>query len=114
MAAPSLLCRVGGVGAAITVAVLFGSGIPMLYAVAAIGLILRHLTERHCLLQLSRAPARYHCSLPYLTAGMLHRCSASNSASVLHLECYSASAWHFCIRLPCIQYHQSLPEFQNG
>lgn len=48
---------------------MFGTGMPLLYALGVVGLVVVEVVDRHALARLCRRPARYGPRLPYLLLG---------------------------------------------
>ncbi|KAI8468596.1 MAG: hypothetical protein J3K34DRAFT_477538 [Monoraphidium minutum] len=70
---------------------MFGSGMPLLYAIGVAWLIVIEVVDRHALARLCRRPVRYGPRLPYLLLDVLPWAAASHCAFGLWMHTYHAA-----------------------
>lgn len=64
-----LPCRVSDQMLNLWLLLMFGTGMPLLYAIGVVWLIVIELVDRHALARLCKQPVRYGPRLPYLLLG---------------------------------------------
>lgn len=72
----------------VTLALMFATGMPLLYPILFFALLLQQLAERHAVANVCSTPVRYNTSLPYLVVRLLPLAVAAHLALGLWMNTY--------------------------